>query len=108
MTDTVTMTRAEYEGIIDARDAAVAMRSVISGAMETLSEAELDAYLASATPLAFWRRHRGLTQAGLAAVIKVSQPYLAQIEAGRRMGDVRLYAHLAQALQVRMEDLVAD
>jgi DNA-binding XRE family transcriptional regulator len=108
MSDTVTLTRAEYEDLIDQRDAAVAMRAVASGAMETLTEEELDAYLAAATPLAFWRRHRGMTQASLAALVQVSQAYMAQIETGRRVGDVQLHARIAKALSVRMEDLVAD
>lgn len=108
MTDTVTLTRAEYEDLIDARDAAVALRAVATGTMNTLGEAELDAFLAAPTPLAFWRRHRGLTQAALAARVEVSQPYLAQIEAGRRVGDVRLHARLAKALRLRMEDLTID
>lgn len=108
MGDTVTLSRQEYEDLIDARDHAVATRDVATGAMETLSEADLDAYLAAPTPLSFWRRRRGLTQAALAAAIGVSQPYLAQIESGRRTGDVRAYARMAKALRVRMEDLVPE
>jgi DNA-binding XRE family transcriptional regulator len=106
MTDTVTLTREEYSDLIDARDHAVAMRDVAAGTMETLSSAELDQYLAAPSPLAFWRRHRGLTQAALARKIGITQPYLAQIETGRRTGDVRLYARLAAVLRVRIEDLV--
>jgi DNA-binding XRE family transcriptional regulator len=102
------LTRQEYEDLIDARDHAVAMRDVATGAMETLSDAEMDAYLAAPTPLAFWRRRRGLTQAALAAAVGVSQPYLAQIETGARKGDVRLYARMAKALRLRIEDLVAE
>lgn len=108
MSDTVTLTRQEYEDLIDARDHAMAMRAVATGAMPTLSSADLDAYLAAATPLAFWRRHRGLTQAALGAGVGITQAYLAQIETGRRGGDVQLYARLAKALRVRIEDLVAD
>lgn len=48
------------------------MRDVSASAMETLSEAELDAYLEAATPLAFWRKYRNLAQAGLAANVGVS------------------------------------
>ena len=70
----ITLTRAEYEDLIDARDHALAMRDIASGAVETLSGAELDAYLAGPTPLAFWRRHRGMTQAALAAWIGIAQP----------------------------------
>lgn len=107
MSETVTLTRQEYEDLIDARDHALALRDVATGAMETLTEAEMDEYLAAPTPLAFWRRRRGLTQAALAATVGVTQPYLAQIETGRRTGDVRLYARLAKALRLRIEDLVA-
>ncbi|WP_135470541.1 helix-turn-helix domain-containing protein [Crenalkalicoccus roseus] len=108
MSDTVILSRQEYEDLIDARDHAVALRDVATGAMETLTEAEMDAYLAAPTPLAFWRRRRGLTQAALAATVGITQPYLAQIETGKRSGDVRLYARLAKALRVRIEDLVAE
>jgi DNA-binding XRE family transcriptional regulator len=107
-TDTVTLSRAEYEALIDARDAALALRDLAAGRTETLSEAELDAYLAAPTPLAFWRRRRGLTQAALAARAGISQAYLAQLERGRRVGDVRVLARLAAALGLRIDDLVAE
>jgi DNA-binding XRE family transcriptional regulator len=105
--DTVTLTQQEYQDIIDARDHAVAMREVATGAMETLTEAQVSAYLAAASPLAFWRQHRGLSQTGLAGEAGISQPYLAQIETGKRVGDVTLYAKFARILRVRIEDLVS-
>jgi transcriptional regulator with XRE-family HTH domain len=108
MSDTITLSRAEYQDLIDVRDAALAMRDVASGVMPVLSEAEVDAYLAAPTPLAFWRKQRGLTQAALAAQLGVSQPYLAQIERGHRGGDVVLYSKMAAALKVRIEDLVPE
>ena len=108
MSDTVTLTRQEYEDLVDARDHAIAMRDVATDAMETLTEAELDDYVAAPSPLAFWRRRRDLTQGALAAMAGISQAYLAQIETGRRTGDVRLYARLAKTLHVRIEDLVAE
>lgn len=100
------MTEGERENLMDERDAAVAMSAVASGAMETLSEAELDAYLAAASPMAFWREHRGMTQASLAALVQVCQAEMAQIETGRRVGNVQLYTRMAEALRVRMEDLI--
>jgi DNA-binding XRE family transcriptional regulator len=108
MSDTITLSRQEYQDLIDGRDHAVALREVATGAMETLSEAEVDNYLAAPSPLAFWRRRRGLTQAALATEIGITQPYLAQIEGGVRIGDVHLHALLAKALRVRIEDLLAD
>ena len=106
--DTITLTRSEYEDLIDARDHALAMRDIASGAMETLTDAEVDAYLAAATPLAFWRRHQGLTQAALAARVGIAQSSLAQAETGRRGLKVETYAKLAKALKVRIEDLLTD
>jgi len=39
-----------------------AMQAVGSGAIETLSEADTAAHLAAETHLAFWRRHRNVTE----------------------------------------------
>jgi DNA-binding XRE family transcriptional regulator len=106
--DTITLTRAEYEDLIDARDHAQAMRDIATGAVETLTGAEVDAYLAAPTNLAFWRRHRDMTQAALAARIGIAQPSLAQAETGRRGLSVGTYAKLAKVLKVRIEDLLDD
>ena len=57
-TDTITLTRTEYEDLVDARDHALAIRDIASGAAGTLTSAEVDAWLAAASPLAFWRRSR--------------------------------------------------
>ena len=104
----VVLSRQEYQDLIDARDHAMALRDVAFGAMETLGEAELDEYLAVSSALAFWRKRRGLTQALLAGRVGISQGFLAQIETGKRVGEVGLYARLARALHVRMEDLVPE
>lgn len=101
----VVLAEQDYRDLIDARDHAMALRAIASGA-DTLSEAETIAYLAAPTPLNFWRKHRNLTQAALAEVAGLSQPYLAQIETGKRVGDVVLYAKLAAALRLTIEDLV--
>ena len=104
--DLVVMSRDEYEDMLDARGHAAAMAAVASGAMETLSEEEAAAYLAAKTPLAFWRRHRGVTQKALADAVGVSQAYVAQIENGVREGSPVMLRNMARALRVRMEDLV--
>jgi hypothetical protein len=45
----VTMTAEEYQDLIDARDAAIAMREIANGTMPTIAEADVDAYLAAPT-----------------------------------------------------------
>jgi transcriptional regulator with XRE-family HTH domain len=53
------------------------------------------------------RKHRGLTQASLATAAKISQPYLAQLETGRRTSaNIAVYARLAKRLTIRVEDLI--
>ena len=101
----VVLPEADYQDLIDARDHAVAMAAIAAGA-DTLTEAEARDYLASPTPLAFWRRHRGQTQEELASAAGISQPYLAQLEKGKRLGDVMLYAKLAASLRLHIEDIV--
>ena len=105
----VTMTRDEYQSLIDARDHAIAMREIMAGTMPTVPDSAVGDYLAAPTPLAFWRKHRGLTQAELADAAAVTQPYIAQLESGQKTSaDIRIYARMAKRLQVRIEDLVAD
>jgi DNA-binding XRE family transcriptional regulator len=105
----VTMTRDEYQALVDARDHEAAMRKVAAGLMPTVADAELDDYLAAPTPLAFWRKRSGMTQSALGSSIGVSQPYIAQLESGRRVAaDIRIYNRIAKCLGVRIEDLIPD
>ncbi len=107
----VLVSRADFERLQDLSDADLheqTMRSIARGEQEVLSAEEVREALAAPTPLAFWRRKRGLTQKALSAAVGVSQSYVADLEAGRRKGDPALIKRLAQALKVRMEDLVAD
>ncbi len=103
----VLLSLKEYEDVTDARGHAAAMQAVASGVMETMSEEDAAAYLAAKTPVAFWRRHRGVTQQAAADAVGVSQAYIAQIENGVREGSPVMLRDIAHVLWVRMEDLVA-
>jgi DNA-binding XRE family transcriptional regulator len=105
--EVIQMDRSEYENLIDARDHAIAMRDVASGNMPVISDNDMDAYLAATTPLAFWRKHRGLTQAQLATAVEVTQPHIAQIENGQREASAAIYAKMARRLGIRTDDLIA-
>ncbi len=104
----VTMTEDEYQDLIDARDAAVALRDIAAGTMPTVAEAAVDADLAAPTPLAFWRKHRGLTRIELSQAAEISPPCLAQLETGQRKGTIPVYARLAKRLNLRLDALVAE
>ncbi len=103
----VVLDRQEYQDLIDARDHARAMQDIAAGA-PTIPDSDMDAYLAAPTPLSYWRRRAGKTQAGLAAEVNVSQPFLAQLEAGVRSPSVGVLLALARVLGVRVEDLASE
>jgi hypothetical protein len=89
----VILSRDEYGRLIaaseDATDARTARRvidDIASGAETVLSESELEEFLKAKTPLAFWRKKRGLTEAGLAKTTGVAQGFLSEIESGQKPG----------------------
>ena len=90
------LNRDEYEGLLDARGHAAAMQAVASGAIETLSEEDVVAYLATKMPLAFWRRHHDMTQQALTGAVGVSQAHIAQVEDGVREGSRALLRDIAR------------
>lgn len=55
-----------------------------------------------------WRHEHGLTRRALALASRVSERYLAQLEAGRGNISVLLLRKLAQAMHVPVEDLVRE
>jgi DNA-binding XRE family transcriptional regulator len=104
----VVMAREEYDELQDVAVAATRHRDLAEGRDELLAAEEVDGLLQAPTPLVFWRKKRGLTQTALAAAIGVSQNFLSDMERGKAIGDVVLYAKLARHLRVSIEDLVPD
>lgn len=101
----IVLPRQDYDDLVDALAASKAHASVTAGE-ELLTSEETTAYVAAPTPLAFWRKKRGLTQEILAADVGVSQNFLSDIERGKAKGDVTLYVRLAKRLRLAVEDLV--
>ena len=91
----------------DLRDHDRAMAEFRAGRDEGLTADEMRALLAAPTPLAFWRKRRGLTQQELAEKAGMPQAYVSQLEAGKRQGSTAKLRALAQALDVRINDLMA-
>lgn len=108
----VILSESEYERLVEAaetaRDARVAEAALAAYKADpgtALGSDELKQLLAAPTPLAFWRRKRGLSQAALAAEVGCKQPYLAQLELGRRKGTRDTFRKLAAILNVTLDDL---
>jgi transcriptional regulator with XRE-family HTH domain len=112
----VILSRKEYDQLIaaaneDANDAKTLRRSIArveSGEEETFTNAEVDAFLAAKTPLAFFRKKRGMNQDDLAKRAGITQGYLSEIEVGRKSGDVRTLRKLADALNLSLDSLVPE
>jgi DNA-binding XRE family transcriptional regulator len=109
--DIVILSRREYDRLVvaaneDAADAAIAKKAIARDE-ETLNEAEMDELLAARTPLAFWRKKRGLTQAKLAKTTGIAQGFLSEIEAGHKTGAVDALRRIASALGVSLDDIAS-
>jgi DNA-binding XRE family transcriptional regulator len=118
-TETVTLTRAEYEALIerieDAEDNAfldsVEARERAIGTERARADylpAELVRRLIDGEhPVRVWRIHRGLTREALAAAAGIAPSYLTEIETRRKPGSFSALAKLAAALHISLDDVAA-
>jgi DNA-binding XRE family transcriptional regulator len=119
MSDTVTISRSEYEALLarleDAEDGAVLdaaeRREADLGkdaARADYLPAELvDRLVAGEHPVRVWRAHRSLTREALAAAAEVSPSYLTEIETRRKPGSFDALAKIAKALAISLDDIAA-
>ncbi|MES2195893.1 MAG: helix-turn-helix transcriptional regulator [Pseudomonadota bacterium] len=112
--DIVILSRAEYDALTagrreDAADAAHAnniLAEIASGTEALLTNEQASQLLDAKTPLAFWRKHRGMTQQELSKAIGVAQGFISEIENGTKTGDVKTLAAMASVLAISLDDLV--
>lgn len=113
--DIVILSRAEYDALAlgrrdeNAADAAHAnniLADIERGTETLLTSEQADQLLSAKTPLAFWRKHRGMTQEALSKSIGVAQGFVSEIENGTKTGDVQTLANMARALAISLDDLV--
>ncbi|MFL0693636.1 MAG: helix-turn-helix domain-containing protein [Agrobacterium tumefaciens] len=53
-----------------------------------------------------YRNYRRMTVSDLAAAAGISQPYLSEIESGKKTGSVDVLKRIAAALKVDLDDIV--
>lgn len=117
MSDTITLTRAEYDALIarleDAEDTAALAEhrahmkeSPDKTLADCLPMALVGRLIEGEHPLRIWREHRGLTGKQLAEAAGVPQPYISDIELRKKPGSIDAHAKLAKALDVTIDDLV--
>ena len=111
--DFVALSREAYERLVeaaeDAADSAAIARfeqRLAAGDEELVPSAMVDRILAGENLVRVWREHRGLTVSALAEMAGIAQPYLSQIETGKREGTLQTMKKIAGALRVKLDDLV--
>ena len=96
----------------DVRNLAEAKRATLelsSGEDETIPVETVHRLMAGNDhPLKIWREYRQLTQEVLGATAGVGKSYISQIESGSKFGSAKVLKALAEALQVDVDDLLAD
>ncbi|AOG06886.1 helix-turn-helix domain-containing protein [Bosea sp. RAC05] len=111
--DFVALSREAYDRLVeaaeDAADSAAIARfeqRLAASEEEFIPSAMVDRILAGENLVRVWREHRGLTVSALAEMAGIAQPYLSQIETGKREGTLQTMKKIAGALRVKLDDLV--
>jgi DNA-binding XRE family transcriptional regulator len=100
--------RAELDALLAAVEHNAALAGYRAGKLPGLTPAETLAFATAISPLAFWRKKRGMTQAQLAKAVGVAQGYISELENGNRGGDVGLWIKMSKALDLPLEAIVEE
>ena len=96
----------KVEMLQDTRDYDTVKAAITRGEEELIPAKVVDALLAGEQPVKVWREYRQMTRQHLAREAKISEPYLSQIESGKRNGSTEVLTALADALNINLDDLV--
>ena len=107
--DTITIPRAEYEGLLDRLQD---LEDIAAGnarrSEPRLSADNVDRLLDGDHPVTVWRVERGLSQRALGRAAGISSPMLNEIEKRKREPSIATLKALAKALDVEPGDLIED
>ncbi|MGB8871030.1 MAG: helix-turn-helix transcriptional regulator [Rhodomicrobium sp.] len=118
--DTVTLSRADYERLLEALEGAEDIAALEAAAAreqalgqeaahaDYLSAELVSRLLAGEHPVRIWREHRGLSQEDLAGKASIARSYLAEIEGRKKPGSLDAYRKLAIALTLTADDLLPE
>jgi DNA-binding XRE family transcriptional regulator len=119
MNDTVTLSRAEYESLLDriedAEDKAaidrlegrIAKMGFTAATKDYLPIQLVERLTAGEHPIRVWRAYRGMTREALAEKAGVAPSYLTEIETRKKPGSFDAMIKLAAALGISLDDIAA-
>jgi len=109
----VVMSAADYRILVEAVEMAEDVaafdevkKKLAAGEEELLPSEMVHRLLDGENRVVVWREHRGMTAKELAEAAGITQPYLSQIETGKRDGTVGTMKKIAAALKVGLDDIV--
>lgn len=119
MTDTVTLTRTEYDKMRAQLDAYARLREETEDAEDLAIAAEREndetipgemvtRMLAGESPVTVWREYRGLTMSALAKAADLSAATIHAIENSQRTPSLPAARAIARALGADLDDLFGD
>jgi len=97
----------QAELLEDIRDFDEISAAIERGDEELIPAEVVNAIVDGRNPIKVWREYRGLTQQQLADIVRISKPYLSQIEAGKRTGTTDVLSAIAKALDVSLEQVAS-
>ncbi len=103
----VLLSEDDYEDLVDGLRADAIMARVAVGE-ETWPYEFVKELTESDNRIRTFRTYRKMTVSELAAAAAISQPYLSEIETGKKTGSFDVLKRIASALKVDLDDLVVD
>ena len=97
----------QAELLEDIRDFDEISAAIERGDEELIPAEVVNAIVDGRNPIKVWREYRGLTQQQLADIVRISKPYLSQIETGKRTGTTDVLSAIAKALDVSLEQVAS-
>ncbi len=101
----VLLSEEDYEDLVDGLEAS-AVLAEIAGGQEVWPLDIVEARVNGENPVRVFRTYRKMTVSDLAAAAGISQPYLSEIESGKKTGSVDVLKRIAAALKVDLDDIV--
>jgi len=101
----VLLSEGDYEDMIDTLEANAIMARIKAGE-ETWPHELVVELMQTDSRVRTYRKYRGLSMTELAQAAGISQPYLSDIENGKKAGSVDVLKRIAASLRVDLDDLV--
>ncbi|WP_246705418.1 MULTISPECIES: helix-turn-helix transcriptional regulator [Rhizobium] len=99
------LSEENYRDLVDVSDARAAKVRIDAGE-EIWPEDVVKALISGEDPVRVFRKHRGMSVKELAKKARLSQPYLSEIETGKKEGSLDALKAIARILDVDLGDLV--